>query len=231
MEKVKFYDENTRQWWLPDTGGANIPALNNLMAPWNMAFSDQVFEGDFRVGNHDMYYASGTSISQFPPTGLVVRADLKNQGNEVITGKVLDAPRVPVLGLHQMSSAAATEQDTISGRVALYGDSNCLDNSHLQKDCYWLLDALLEYTMFNVLSPVIEDVKSVLTNDDQTGDKLARRQGNHLYQYSKVLDSHSTSEVRVMPACPAHAWAQPHPLNISSPTNESATVVVNESQL
>jgi len=20
MEKVKFYDENTRQWWLPDTG-------------------------------------------------------------------------------------------------------------------------------------------------------------------------------------------------------------------
>ena len=43
--------------------------------------------------------------------------------------------------------------------------------------------------------------------------------GNHLYQYSKVLDSHSVGEARprVMPACPHLAWAQPHPLNISAP--------------
>ena len=27
-----------RQWWMPDTGGTNIPALNDLMAPWDMAF-------------------------------------------------------------------------------------------------------------------------------------------------------------------------------------------------
>ncbi|KFM77341.1 Membrane-bound transcription factor site-1 protease, partial [Stegodyphus mimosarum] len=34
MKKVKFYDENTRQWWMPDTGGANIPALNDLLSAW-----------------------------------------------------------------------------------------------------------------------------------------------------------------------------------------------------
>ena len=38
MKKVMFYDENTRQWWMPDTGGANIPALNDLLTPFNMAF-------------------------------------------------------------------------------------------------------------------------------------------------------------------------------------------------
>lgn len=27
-----------RQWWMPDTGGVNIPALNDLLAPLGMAF-------------------------------------------------------------------------------------------------------------------------------------------------------------------------------------------------
>ena len=31
MKKVRFFDENTRLWWVPDTGGANIPALNDLL--------------------------------------------------------------------------------------------------------------------------------------------------------------------------------------------------------
>ena len=31
MKKVRFYDENTRLWWVPDTGGSNIPALNELL--------------------------------------------------------------------------------------------------------------------------------------------------------------------------------------------------------
>ena len=52
MKKVKFYDENTRQWWMPDTGGANVPALNELLAPWRMAFSDQVYEGDYRLADN-----------------------------------------------------------------------------------------------------------------------------------------------------------------------------------
>lgn len=52
MKKVKFYDENTRQWWMPDTGGANVPALNELLAPWRMAFSDQVYDGDYRLAEN-----------------------------------------------------------------------------------------------------------------------------------------------------------------------------------
>ena len=53
MKKVKFYDENTRQWWMRDTGGANIPALNDLISVWGMAFSDEVYEGDFNIGDHE----------------------------------------------------------------------------------------------------------------------------------------------------------------------------------
>ena len=52
MRKIKFYDENTRQWWMPDTGGVNVPAINNLLSQWDMAFSDQVYEGEFTIGEN-----------------------------------------------------------------------------------------------------------------------------------------------------------------------------------
>lgn len=42
-----------RQWWMPDTGGANIPALNELLSVWNMGFSDGLYEGDFTLASHD----------------------------------------------------------------------------------------------------------------------------------------------------------------------------------
>ena len=52
MRKIKFYDENTRQWWMPDTGGVNVPAINSLLSHWDMAFSDQVYEGEFTIGDN-----------------------------------------------------------------------------------------------------------------------------------------------------------------------------------
>jgi len=45
MRNVKYYDENTRQWWIPDTGGANVPALNDLLSPWGIALGDRVHHG------------------------------------------------------------------------------------------------------------------------------------------------------------------------------------------
>jgi membrane-bound transcription factor site-1 protease len=80
MQKIKFYDENTRQWWMPDTGGSNIPALNELFSPWSIAFSDQVFEGELSLAEHGVYYASGTSIAKFPRDGLIITKDLHDQG-------------------------------------------------------------------------------------------------------------------------------------------------------
>lgn len=38
---------------MPDTGGANIPALNELLSVWNMGFSDGLYEGEFALANHD----------------------------------------------------------------------------------------------------------------------------------------------------------------------------------
>lgn len=48
-------------------------------------------------------------------------------GYEVIKGETSTAENVPILGLYQ------TKARDSAGRIVLYGDSNCLDNSHLQK--------------------------------------------------------------------------------------------------
>ncbi|PSN45586.1 Membrane-bound transcription factor site-1 protease [Blattella germanica] len=110
-----------QQWWMPDTGGANIPALNDLLSSWGIALGDRVFEGDFTLGDHDMYFGSGTTIARFPENGIVISRQ------EVLGQEVEATENVPILGLLQ---SKASER---SGRVVVYGDSNCLDNSHLQK--------------------------------------------------------------------------------------------------
>lgn len=78
-----------------------------------------------------VYYASGTSIARFPPDGIILTETLKDQGHEVIKGVMVEAKDVPVLGLYQTKGTNNT--GIKPGRIALYGDSNCLDNSHLQK--------------------------------------------------------------------------------------------------
>ena len=74
-----------------------------------------------------VYYASGTSIGQFPSNGIVVFESLKNQGHEVISGESKSQTKVAVLGLYEPTV------DKGGGRVVLYGDSNCFDTSHVQK--------------------------------------------------------------------------------------------------
>ena len=61
----------------------------------------------------------------------------QDQGQEILGGRGSDGgsgggggagskfPKIPVLGLYQTQSTAK------GGRVVAYGDSNCVDNSHL----------------------------------------------------------------------------------------------------
>ena len=45
--------------WLPETGGANLPALNKMLKPLGIALGDTVLEGNYELGEHTIYYASG----------------------------------------------------------------------------------------------------------------------------------------------------------------------------
>ncbi|KAI1287806.1 Membrane-bound transcription factor site-1 protease [Halotydeus destructor] len=227
MRKVKFYDENTRQWWMPDTGGANVPALNDLLAPWGVALGDKVYEGDFKLpsSSHAMYYASGSSLIRFPSKySMVVSVALNNQGKEVLNGKSEKETNIPILGLYHPTAS--------KGRLSVYGDSNCLDSSHMRKDCFWLLDSLLQFSNLGTLPTSFKtggDTESnlVLQLDEKSNQPLPlRMDGNQLHRYSKVLEhnlgSSSPSEhpkIRPLPACLSLKWETPMPLNMSAPSN------------
>lgn len=44
------------------------------------------------------------------------------------------------------------------GRIVVYGDSNCLDSTHMEKPCFWLLDAMLEFTMTSHVPGLLADL-------------------------------------------------------------------------
>lgn len=51
------------------SGGANVPALNDLLAPYGIAFGDAVLEGQAMIDGEQVYYASGANIVRFPAGG------------------------------------------------------------------------------------------------------------------------------------------------------------------
>ncbi|XP_054165258.1 membrane-bound transcription factor site-1 protease-like [Oppia nitens] len=232
MKKVKFYDENTRQWWEPDTGGSNIPALNDLLSSWGIVLGDYVYEGEFKIGTHDMYYASGASIVKFPQKdSVLVRKDLNDQGLEILNGQKQEIKNVPILGLYSSYSEIGAQK----GRISIYGDSNCLDTAHMQKDCFWMIEALLQFSTTGKV-PVIfeqsikdEDIKANEVQNSDINDKQRhqlqevpqRMEGNHLYRYSKVLEHHleNTHTIRSLPSCLSLKYETAVPLNKSLPTN------------
>lgn len=48
---MKFFDDNTRSWWTPITGGANVPALNELLAPHDIVLGERIVHGRVIIGN------------------------------------------------------------------------------------------------------------------------------------------------------------------------------------
>ena len=107
--------------------------LLDLLEPYGISFGDKVYEGSVHIGEHPaLEFASGTSLTRFPksPENFLVFAQLRDQGHAFIVDALKEKlatvreESVAVLGLYQNRYQAN------SGRIAVYGDSNCLDSSH-----------------------------------------------------------------------------------------------------
>ncbi|XP_010254111.1 PREDICTED: subtilisin-like protease SBT6.1 [Nelumbo nucifera] len=173
MVKMRFFDDNTRSWWTPVTGGANIPALNDLLEPFGIAFGDKILNGDFSINGEQSRYASGTDIVKFPAGGYVHSFPFLDSSESGATQNILQAS-----GMTKADSSILGLVDMGRGRIAVYGDSNCLDSSHMVTNCYWLLRKILDFTSMNIKDPV-------LFSD------LARK-GVPLYEDDKQLPSRRT---------------------------------------
>ena len=66
MKSLKFLDDNTHFEWEAATGGANVPALNDLLRNFGVQFGGDVFEGSVDVGADSVVVSSGTHVSRAP---------------------------------------------------------------------------------------------------------------------------------------------------------------------
>ncbi|XP_034483222.1 membrane-bound transcription factor site-1 protease [Drosophila innubila] len=242
MRHIKFFDENSRQWWIPDTGGANIPALNDLLGQFGITFGDFVGEGYFKLGDHAMYYASGTTLITFPNNtdDVVIGTNLNDQGVSVMAnGKSLNMESksfLPIMGLFQTNLSSRhtvkksnflrhssnavdnvelldTSLDLVvlknrvllhekndkhaEGRIAVYGDSNCLDSSHMEKACFWLLTTILDFVMNSHKSVLLNNLNRISEFKNVNKKSLpVRISSSNLKMFSKVIINRKHQKIK-----------------------------------
>jgi membrane-bound transcription factor site-1 protease len=187
LEKIRFFDENTRDYWTAATGGANVPALNDLLRPFGVAFGTRTLTGSFKdgEGHRKVRFLSGSAIARFPAGGRVVTRSMNDQASSFLNR-----------GSHeyQVSIAGVVQPADSKGRLAVYGDSNCLDSNHMRGgDCYWVLDSMLKYTMDGAIDETMQDLSTVLKEgmlvDKDAGLEPKRRPNceTEMRKYSKVI--------------------------------------------
>ena len=54
LAQMRFFDDNTRSWWTPITGGGNVPALNDLLKPHGVALGDAILTGVLDMGKYSV---------------------------------------------------------------------------------------------------------------------------------------------------------------------------------
>nr|XP_004246923.1 subtilisin-like protease SBT6.1 isoform X1 [Solanum lycopersicum] len=149
MVKMRFFDDNTRSWWTPVTGGSNVPALNDLLASFGIAFGNKILNGDFVLNGEQSRYASGTDILKFPRGGYLHSFPFMDSSESGATQNILlsgmTKTDTPILGFLEVGR----------GRIAVYGDSNCLDSSHMVTNCYGLLKKMLDFTSRSMKDPML----------------------------------------------------------------------------
>lgn len=85
----------------------------------------------------------------------------------------------PILGLIEAGE----------GRIAVYGDSNCLDSSHMVTNCYWLLRKVLDFTSTNKRDPVLfsDSVRQDTPFSEDDNQLPSRRTDVNFSTYSAVV--------------------------------------------
>lgn len=175
MKEARFFDDNTRSVWDALTGGANIPALNELLDPFGIQFGDMVVAGDLKIsrsnvignsGGHSLYFQTGNVIMDSPLHSHILKTNTLHQIVSTKRGKQKGNKKVDSIPL-TMYDSNHLDEATKGGRIAVFGDSTCLGANQMKVDCFWLLDMLLHFTAKNEIHRDLEGALTTLTMDNK----------------------------------------------------------------
>eukprot|EP00484_Ammonia_sp_Unknown_P013892 CAMPEP_0197072576 /NCGR_PEP_ID=MMETSP1384-20130603/210168_1 /TAXON_ID=29189 /ORGANISM="Ammonia sp." /LENGTH=1087 /DNA_ID=CAMNT_0042511397 /DNA_START=88 /DNA_END=3351 /DNA_ORIENTATION=+ len=169
MQDVRFFDDNTRSLWDAFTGGANVVALNELLKPFQIQFGDMVCVGDVRVGKNKLYFQSGSTIMKSPAGSYVLKTDLKpvtdGRTKQVNSNKNKERPAIPLV-LLDTNELTQTAEKGKAGRLAVFGDSTCLDANQHHSDCFWLMEMLLHYATKSEMPGELRSSLTLVTQEN-----------------------------------------------------------------
>uniref|UniRef100_A0A7E4VNI1 CN hydrolase domain-containing protein n=1 Tax=Panagrellus redivivus TaxID=6233 RepID=A0A7E4VNI1_PANRE len=196
IEKIQFFDENTRQYWMPETGGCNIPALNELLQRFGFAFGDIIVDGHVEnIGGNVLQVRSGSALIAAPYGAILGYGKLKDQGAELVSASPNVVTSAPVLGLNAITGSQG------DGIIAVFGDSSCLETPN--SGCFAHLDQMLASAESGVVLPGL--LEGLVSSDLPVHSTLPKRVvKSNFAKYSQVVsgfDKASNPLFREIPKC------------------------------
>ena len=194
MNKIQYFDENTRSTKFPLTGGSNVPAVNKLLDPFGISLSDHIYYGTAVMGSKNVNLRSASSILRFPDEGFLVRVKLKDEVRELLENKARIVQEVPIAGILDLTRLSHTnhgnEAET-QGRLAILTDTSCLEDTKVKQEnnCFSFFHDLLKFAAFGEL----KDLKGVLKESSlPVGRNPLYRSSlqDQLTSFSKVVRSY-----------------------------------------
>lgn len=158
LSRLGGTDDNTGRYWEPLVGGANVPALNELLAPYHIQLSHLIVDGDMLpddeilVKDHFGHLPSSVGQAEEEPTSVTppqhhdgVNPLIKSGGTiqmvptssncQWCTGNQLGVdtrslpPNLEPVADASHATLLFTKVSRV-GRIAIYTDSHCMDMAH-----------------------------------------------------------------------------------------------------
>ena len=175
MESLKFFDDNTHYDWHAVTGGANVPALNDLLfEAFGLAFAgSEVTDAStgVQVGDDKVYVHSGTRIARAPKGTHLHISEMTKRG----TSDEFDYAHTAFL-------------EVGSGRIFAFIDSNGIDSSHMKQSSIDFAMSAVKFAVGEGCGEKHCAAEKRLAEDWTDGEDLpVRRVDVDFKEYSTVL--------------------------------------------
>ena len=201
MESLKFFDDNTHYDWHAVTGGANVPALNDLLfEAFGLAFAgSEVTDAStgVQVGDDKVYVHSGTRIARAPKGTHLHISEMTKRG----TSDKFDYAHTAFL-------------EVGSGRIFAFIDSNGIDSSHMKQSSIDFAMSAVKFAVGEGCGEKHCAAEKRLAEDWTDGEDLpVRRVDVDFKEYSTVLGGSPGNEGSMV--CGANSPIEFHEAKVS----------------